>query len=95
MRKDGRKGKDETNDNSNSSNPFPRSTILQRETFEEEKIWAPFDLPRISHLDPFRPKASLQTFLQANPKFCKGRIRQHPMPFHLALSGQEDRARKV
>jgi hypothetical protein len=64
VRKDGRKGKDETDDNSNSSNPFPRSTILQRETFKEEKIWAPFDLPRISHLDPFRLKASLQTFLQ-------------------------------
>jgi len=37
VRKDGRKGKDETDDNSNSSNPFPRSTILQRETFKEEK----------------------------------------------------------
>jgi len=67
----------------------------KRDLQGRKKFGRPFDLPRISHLDPFRPKASLQTFLQANPKFCKGRIRQHPMPFHLALLGQEDRARKV
>ena len=94
MSKDGRKGKDETDDDSNPSNPFPRPTILQRETFKEEEIWTPFDLPRISHLDPFCPKASLQTFLQANLKFCKGRIRQHPLPFHLALIGSRRWSKK-
>jgi hypothetical protein len=78
VRKDGRKGKDETDDNSNSSNPFPRSTILQRETFKEEKIWAPFDLPRISHLDPFRLKQVYRLSYRQIPSFVRDELGNIP-----------------
>ena len=78
MRKDGRKGKDETDDNSNSSNPFPRSTVLQRETFKEEKIWTPFDLPRISHLTLFALKQVYQLSYRQIPSFVRDELGNIP-----------------
>jgi hypothetical protein len=78
VRKDGRKGKDETDDNSHSSNPFPRSTILQRETFKEEKIWAPFDLPRISHLTLFALKQVYRLSYRQIPSFVRDELGNIP-----------------
>ena len=60
----------------------------------KKKFGRPLTYPEYPILTPFCPKASLQTFLQANLKFCKGRIRQHPLPFHLALIGSRTWSKK-